>query len=173
MSYDSRNPRGCWKGTHPDSSAQDSGSNAAPLGREEAPRHVTRSSRSGPRPRSVPGTQARLPWPCCAPVRVHLGAQVPSGFTCHWRSGMSERERDCQFSVGATRGLPAHRDGIQIRFNPELRGHWAPGDGCPRPCGPSSRGHGERARHPCALMWQPPQVASRCRPCAGTRWKQD
>lgn len=126
-----------------------------------------------------PATQIRPQNPSSAALALlrssarAFGAQVPSGFTCHWRSGMSQRECDCQFSVGATRGLPAHRDGIQIRFYPELRGNWAPGDGCPRLCGPSSRGHGARARHPCALMWQPPQVSSRCRPCAGTRWRQD
>lgn len=41
-------------------------------GWEEARRHVTCSSRRGRRPRSVPGTQALLLWPCCAPRRVHL-----------------------------------------------------------------------------------------------------
>lgn len=34
---------------------------------------MTRSSRRGRRPSSVPGTQALLSWPCCAPMRVHLG----------------------------------------------------------------------------------------------------
>lgn len=123
-----------------------------------------------------PATQIRPPNPNAALALLRssaraFGAQVPFVFTCHWRARMSPSERDCQFSAGATPGPHVHRDGIQIFIYPELRGLLGHlGVAVP---GRVDQGHRARARLPCALMWQPPQVSSRCWPCAGTRWRRD